>query len=87
MNMLPPGRPGVSSSVIICRTRAKRAGLSARTKTLFERGSAMMDTRCRLSIGAAPPPAGSASNRFKRLAISIAEALLSGTRIGSPPWG
>ena len=58
MNMLPPGRPGVSSCSISCRTRASRPGLSARTRTLFERGSAMIVTRCWASIGPGPGGAG-----------------------------
>ena len=85
MNMLPPGRPGVSSCSISCRTRASRPGLSARTSTLFERASAMIVTRCWASIGPGPGCAGSASSRFSSATTSSADAFRSGTRIGSAP--
>ena len=54
MNMLPPGRPGVSSCSISAFTRAARAGLSERIMTLFERGSATRVTRCCASPGWPP---------------------------------
>ena len=85
MNMLPPARPGVSNCSMSCRTRARRPGLSARTSTLFERGSAMIITRCWASIGPAPAAPGSASSRFSNVTMSSADALRSGTRIGSAP--
>ncbi len=85
MNMLPPGRPGVSSCSISWRTRASRPGLSARTSTLFERGSAMIVTRCCASIGPWPVAPGSASRRLSSATTSSADAFLSGTRIGSAP--
>jgi hypothetical protein len=84
MYMLPPGRPGVSSCSISCRTRASRPGLSARTSTLFERASASTVTRCWASIGPAAA-AGSESSRLSSATRSIADALRSGTRIGSAP--
>ena len=88
MNMLPPARPGVSSSPISCRTRATRPGLSARTRMLFERGSAMTVTRCCASgAPAAPTAPGSASSRFRSETMSSADAFLRGTRIGSRAGG
>jgi hypothetical protein len=85
MNMLPPGRPGVSSCSINWRTRASRPGLSARTSTLFERESAMIVTRCWASSGPGPPAAGSDMRRFKSATTSSADAFRSGTSMGSAP--
>ncbi len=86
MNMLPPARPGVSSCSINWRTRARRPGLSARTRTLFERASAMIVTRCWASgAPAAPAATWSASSRLSSDTTSSADAFLSGTRIGSAP--
>ena len=88
MNMLPPGRPGVSSCSISAFTRAARAGLSERIITLFERGSATSVTRCCTSPGGAPCVADSApSNRLIIGTRSSADAYFNVTTIGSPAGG
>jgi hypothetical protein len=88
MNMLPPGRPGVSSCSIRAFTRAARAELSERSMTLLLRGSATMVTRCCTSeawpAAAAAVPASAPSRRLTSGTRSSAEAYLSVTIIGSP---
>ena len=89
MNMLPPGRPGVSRSAISAFTRASRAGFSARSRMLFERGSAMIVTRCCASAGT-PPGAAAPCSPTSLISIvtrSMAEAYRSGTSTGSPAGG
>ncbi len=87
MKMLPPLRPALSSCSISARVRARRAGLSARTSTLLERGSATTDTRCCGSAAAPGALPESASSRLSTCTRSIADALRRGTMIGSPAGG
>ena len=90
MNMLPPGRPGVSSCSISAFTRAARAELSERSITLLLRGSATMRDAL-LRLARLPRGGGRAasapSSRLTSGTRSSAEAYFSVTIIGSPHGG
>ena len=92
MNMLPPGRPGVSSCSISAFTRAARAEFSERSITLLLRGSATMVTRCvsppcAAAAAAATVLASAPSSRCTSGTRSSADAYFNVTIIGSPAGG